>query len=51
MGNSSSNSKERSELVKFDFVKDSILPKFHAKIIVDKNANKFKMHKYNALAM
>lgn len=42
-------SKERSELVKYSMMKDAVLPKFQAKVIVD-TKNKFKMHKYNALA-
>jgi hypothetical protein len=43
-------SMERSELVKFDYVKDSVLPKFQAKVIV-KQKNQFRIQKYNSLAM
>jgi hypothetical protein len=36
--------------VKYSLLKDEVLPKFQAKVIVD-TKNKFKMHKYNMLAM
>ena len=45
-----SSSRERSELVKFDAVKDKVLPKFTAKVIMDTKL-KFKARKMNSLAM
>ena len=44
------SSRERSELVKFDQVKDKVLPKFTAKVIMDVKL-KYKSRKMNSLAM
>lgn len=48
---STGSSRERSELVKFDNVRDKILPKFHAKVMIDSKFNKHKPRKLNSLAM